>query len=130
MSVDEYTNVFTDKMAFALRIIPDELTKIDKYTKGLPGEYTVPVCHTPTLEAAIWASKSIEEMIKGRTTNKVEVGEKRKFEGSSRPEKKNRFPKSDPKNKRYGDNNEEKWCDKCRRKHIGCDIPIFTARKD
>ena len=33
--------------------------------------------------------------------------------------KKNRFPKSDHNNKRYGDGNEEKWCHKCRRKHIG-----------
>ena len=82
MSIDEYTNAFTYKMEFALRIVPDELAKIDRYAKGLPWEYTVPVRQTPTLEAAIWVAKSVEEMIKGRTTNKVEVGEKRKFEGS------------------------------------------------
>ncbi|XP_023761578.1 uncharacterized protein LOC111910013 [Lactuca sativa] len=82
MSIDEYTNAITEKMEFALRIVPEKLKKIDK------------------------------------TTNKVEVGEKRKFEGSSRSEKKNMFPKFDPNNKRYGDSNEQKWCDKCRRKHI------------
>ena len=30
MSFDEYTNSFTDKMELALRIVPSELTKVDK----------------------------------------------------------------------------------------------------
>ncbi|XP_052621088.1 uncharacterized protein LOC128126933 [Lactuca sativa] len=119
MYIDEYMNAFTDKMEFSLRIVPEELTKINKYTKGIPWEYTMPVRQALTLEAAIWDAKYVEEMIKVRTTNKVEVGEKRKFEGSSRSENKNRFMKSDLNNKRYRDGIEEKWCDKCRRKHIG-----------
>lgn len=41
MSVDEYTNAFTEKMEFALCLVPDELTKVDKYEKGLPWDYTV-----------------------------------------------------------------------------------------
>ena len=94
MSIDEYTNNFTEKMEFALRLVPDELTKIDKYAKGLPWEYAVPVRQAPTLEAAIRAAKSVEDMIKGRAASKVEVGEKRKFDGSSRSGKKGRFSKS------------------------------------
>ena len=134
MSIDEYANAFTDtdKMAFSLCIVPDELTKIDKYTKGLPWEYTMPLRQAPTLEATIWAAKSVEEVIKGRTANKVEVGEM-KFEGSLISKKKNRFPKSDSNNKWFGDRNEEKWCDKYRRKHIGrCskEVTCFKCRKN
>ena len=115
MSVDEYTNAFTDKMEFALRIVPDKLTKVDRYAKGLPWEYAVPVRQAPTLEAAIWAAKSVEDMIKGRAASKMEVGEKRKFEGSSRSDEKRKFSKSGSKKFEEG----TQWCDKCRKKHIG-----------
>ena len=37
-------------MEFALRIVPDELTKIDRYAKGIPWEYAVPVRQSLTLE--------------------------------------------------------------------------------
>ncbi|XP_023758742.1 uncharacterized protein LOC111907174 [Lactuca sativa] len=43
MLVDEYNNAFTVTKDFALRLTPDELTKIDRYAKGLQWEYTVPV---------------------------------------------------------------------------------------
>ena len=118
MSVDEYTNNFTDKMEFALRIVPDELTKVDRYAKGLPWEYEVPVHQAHTLEAAIWAAKSVENMIKGRTTDKVEVGEKRKFEGTSGSGKKSKFSKSDSKKFGGGKGGEAKWCDKCKKKAL------------
>ena len=42
-TLEEYTNSFTDKMEFVLRIVPDELFMIDRSMKGLPWEYTVPV---------------------------------------------------------------------------------------
>ena len=73
----------------------------------------MPVRQAPTLEATIWVANSIEEMINNRTTNKVEVGKKRKFEGSSRSNKSNMFSKS---NKRGG---KGKWCEKCKNKHFG-----------
>ncbi|KAL7598686.1 hypothetical protein Lser_V15G21526 [Lactuca serriola] len=118
MSIDEYTNAFTDKMEFALRIVLDEMAKIDRYAKGLPWEYAMPVHQTPTLEAAIWVSKSVEEMIKGITANKVEVGEKTKFEGSPRSDEKRKFSKSGSK-KFEGGRDEARWCDKCKKKHLG-----------
>ena len=74
MYIDEYTNSFTNNMEFALRIVPDELTKIDKYTKGLPQEYVMPVYQAATLKAAIQAAMSVEEMIKSIATKKVELG--------------------------------------------------------
>ena len=118
MSIDEYTNTFTDKMEFSLRIVPDELAKIDRYAKGLPWEYIVPVHQAPTLEAAIWVAKFFQEMIKGRTANKVKVGEKRNFEGSPRSDEKRKFSKSSLKNFEGG-GDEVRWCDKCNKKHLG-----------
>lgn len=59
MTVDEYTNAFIDKMKFALRLVHDELTKIDRYSKGLPWDYVVLVKLTPTFEATICASRFV-----------------------------------------------------------------------
>ncbi|KAL7604690.1 hypothetical protein Lser_V15G19948 [Lactuca serriola] len=70
-----------------------------------------------SLKAAIRAAKNVEIQLREKGLERYEVCEKRKFEGSSRSENKNRFLKSDPNNKKYGDSNEERWCDKCRRKH-------------
>ena len=123
MLVDEYTNNFTNKMEFSLHIVPDELEKIDMYAKGLPWEYAVPVRQARTLEAVRWAAKSVEDMIKGRAASKVEVGKKRKFEGTSGSNKKNKFSKTG--SRKYGGGREAKWCDKCRKKHAGkCSMEV------
>ncbi|XP_023738976.2 uncharacterized protein LOC111886975 [Lactuca sativa] len=111
MSIDEYTNNFTDKIEFALRLVPDELTKTDKYAKGLPWEYAVIVRQTPTLEAAIWAAKSVEDMTKSRAANNVEVGEKRKHEGSSKTNKESKFSK-------FRGGGEAKWCKGCKKEQF------------
>ena len=67
------------------------------------------------MEAAIWAAKSVEEMIKGRAANKTEVGEKRKFEGFAKPDERS---KSNTRKFRGG-GSEERWCEKCKKKHSG-----------
>ena len=46
---------------------------------------TVPVCQAPTIGATIWVAKSVEEIINDKIANKVEIGKKWKFEGSSSP---------------------------------------------
>lgn len=53
MCVDKYINAFTNKMEFTLCVVPDELSKIDRYSKGQLWEYSVPVKQTPTFEAVI-----------------------------------------------------------------------------
>lgn len=63
MSDDEYTNAFTDKMKFSMWVVTDELTKINKYAKGFPWDYTMLVKQEPTFQAAVYATKSMEEMI-------------------------------------------------------------------
>ena len=69
------------------------------------------------MEAVIWANKFVEDMIKGRAANKVEVGEKRKSEGTSGSNKKNKFLKSG--SIKFGGGAKVKWCDKCKKKHAG-----------
>ena len=75
-------------------------------------ELTVPVRQTPTLEATIWVAKFVDEVINGSIASKVDVGKKRKFEGSSRSNKNNMSSK-------FGGVGEAKWSDKYGRKHNG-----------
>lgn len=72
-----------------------------------------------TLETDIKTAKSLEDMIKGRTTTQDEVKEKRINEGSSYFNKKRRFSKTSPNDKKPRDNNELNWCERCRKKHYG-----------
>ncbi|XP_052626822.1 uncharacterized protein LOC128133426 [Lactuca sativa] len=59
---------------------------------------------------------------------KTEVGEKRKFKGSSRSNKKSKSSKSGLR----GGGGEAKWCEKCKKKHHGkCDgeVTCFKCGK-
>ena len=94
MSVDEYTNAFTDKMEFALQLVTDKLTMIERYAKGLPWEYTVSVKQEPTFTATVWAAISVEGMIKKRTIKRAEVDEKRNVEGCNNNKKRRRSSQS------------------------------------
>ena len=49
-------------------------------------------------------------MIKGRTLDKVELGEKRNNEELSKSNKKIRISKYEPNKNNLGSNNEVKWC--------------------
>ena len=82
MLVDEYTKAFTDKMEFAPGLVPDELTNIDRYAKGLRRKYTVLVKHAPTFEATIWDPKYVEGMMKkkfSKSSNKTGSNQERKW---------------------------------------------------
>lgn len=57
-------------------------------------------------------------MIKQRTTDKTEVGEKKKSKGLSKSDKKGKITMFSPQNK-FGDKNEENWCNKWKKKHVG-----------
>lgn len=58
-------------------------------------------------------------MIKRRVSNKIEASEKRKGEGLSKTDKKSKISQSNPNDKKPRDNREEKWCDECKKKHVG-----------
>lgn len=67
-------------MEFSLRFVPDKLAKINRYPKGLQWDYVVLVKQTHTFESTIWTARSMEDMIKKRIVDKIEVGEKKKSE--------------------------------------------------
>ena len=77
-------------------------------------ELTVPVRQAPALEATIWVAKSVGKKINDRIANKVEVGKKRKFEGSSRSNRKNLSSQS------RGGRGKAKWCNRKCPKEVTC----------
>lgn len=80
-----------------------------------------------TLKTAIWAARNVDTQIKEKDLEKAKPGEKMKFEGSSRSIKRSRFSKSVSINKRSRDTNEDKWCEKCMKKHFGrCTIEVTS----
>lgn len=126
MTVHKYTNDFMDKMDFALCLITDELTKIDRYAKVLPWEYKLS-SHLPLR----WSSglQSLEWMTKKRIVEKAEVVDNRKANGVSwnnNIKKKNKFSNS---NKKFRSNQEGKWCDQCKKKHFGDCIVYFKCKE-
>ncbi|KAL4568446.1 hypothetical protein LXL04_024059 [Taraxacum kok-saghyz] len=98
-TVDEYTDTFLKTIEFAIRIVPDELSKIAAYAKGLPSDYDVAINSATTLDSAIWAARTVETMLKRKTLERSKVGEKRKSDGSFGSNKKKKFSKSTSNNK-------------------------------
>lgn len=109
MSVIEYATTFNEKMELVPYLIPTELSKKDKFANGLPTDFSPSVKSANTVEAAVQVARSLDIIIKGRTTNKVKVGEKMKGERILEPNKKGRFPKYGPNDKKPKDNNDAKW---------------------
>ena len=81
MSIDVYTNAFTDKMEFPLCIVLDVLANINMYTKG---STLCQYIRDLLLRYPYECAKFVDKMITGRTTNKAKVGETRKYDASSR----------------------------------------------
>ena len=118
MSIDDYAAAFTEKMKLFPYLVPTELSKIEKFANGLPADFGPTVKMATTLKSAVRAAKNVETQQKERGLERAEVGEKRKFNGSSKSNKKSRFSKSGSR----GGGSEAKWCDKCKKKHSGkCD---------
>lgn len=76
MAIDEYTNTFTYKIEFSLLILQHERSIIDRYAKGLPWESSDLVHQANALDKSIWVAKSIENMNKGRTSDKKSMWKK------------------------------------------------------
>lgn len=109
MSVTEYATSFIEKMKLVPHLVPTELSKVNKFALGLLADFGLMVKKNTTLKAAIWATKNVETQIREKGLERAEVGEKKKFDGSSRSGKKSKFSKSGPR----GGGSEAKWCDKC-----------------
>ncbi|XP_052620891.1 uncharacterized protein LOC128126804 [Lactuca sativa] len=70
---------------------------------------------TATLKTTVRAAKNVETHFKEKGQERTEVGEKMKFDGSSISNEKSKFLKSGSRGRR----GEDKWCDKCKKKHVG-----------
>ncbi|PWA86609.1 hypothetical protein CTI12_AA139090 [Artemisia annua] len=88
MSIDKYNTTFTEKLQFAMRLCPDEKSKVDRYVQGLPYEYRTAVRIKNTLEEAMDASKVVEDDLISKDGKLGFVGEKRKWDGTSGSSKK------------------------------------------
>lgn len=114
-------------MEFSQCVVIDELTKIDRYAKGLPWEYSMSVKQVRTSKADVWTARSVEGMIKRRTSDKDKVGKKRESEGLLNSNKKRKFLQFGPNNRKYKDNGEDRWCNKCKVKHAGQCMEIVNC---
>ncbi|GJR27309.1 hypothetical protein Tco_1103541 [Tanacetum coccineum] len=60
-SIDKYKTAFAEKLQFAMRLCPNEKSKVDCYVHGLPYEYRTDVRIKTTLEEAMDARKVVED---------------------------------------------------------------------
>ncbi|KAL7591377.1 uncharacterized protein LOC111880758 [Lactuca sativa] len=115
MSIDDHAAAFTKKMKLFPYLVPTELSKTGRFANGLPAKFGPTVKMATTLKTTVRAAKNVETQLKERNQDRAEVGEKRKFDGSSRSNKKSKFSKSDSRGRR----GKAEWCDKCKKKHAG-----------
>lgn len=94
MSVNESATCFTKKMKLVPNLVPTELSKVNKFSIGLPVDYGPTVKLATTLKAAIWAIRNVETQINKKGLERYEAEEKRNLEQTSRSTKKNKFSKS------------------------------------
>lgn len=87
LRVTEYNIAFIEKMKLFPYLVPTKLSKIEIFSHELPTYFGPMVKMATTLKEAVRAVKNVETQIRKNFLEKVEVGEKRKFEGSSRPNK-------------------------------------------
>lgn len=78
-------------MKLVPHVVPTKLTKVDKFSNGLPTDFGPMAKLIRTLKEAIWSGRNVDTQIRDNGLDRMEVGEKMKFEGSSRSKKKNKF---------------------------------------
>ncbi|KAI3787689.1 hypothetical protein L2E82_00022 [Cichorium intybus] len=126
-SVQEYTTEFNEKARFAAHQVDTEERKIDRYLWGLRTQIreflqsSSFITYQQIVEAAKSREKELRRQDSERKGDQGSGGQKRKWEG--KPE--GSFQKQPVSSYQYrGDprKTENKWCEKCRRKHAGnCD---------
>lgn len=98
-------------------MVPTEQSKVDNFANGPPLDISPTVKLETILKVVIWVAKNVETQIRDKNLEKVEGG-KRMSEWYSRTNKKNGFSKFGSGNKKSGGNNEVKWWEKCKVKHV------------
>ncbi|KAI3692532.1 hypothetical protein L6452_32349 [Arctium lappa] len=117
-SVANYSKIFLEKLNLVGHLVPDERSKIKAYQLGLPAEMRTSVRNArgSTLQEVIEESLLVEDDLIAGKEGKGQVGEKRKWEGPSRPV---RPSKPFVSGRVDGNRREDRWCHKCKTKHSG-----------
>ena len=97
--------------------MPTKLSKIERFANGLSTEFGRKVNMATTLKTFVKAGKNMETLLGEKGLERIGVGEKKNFDGSSRSNKKSIFSKSS--SKKFGSGRESKWCQKCKKKQSG-----------
>ncbi|KAI3778829.1 hypothetical protein L2E82_08214 [Cichorium intybus] len=114
MTVDEYTKKFCDMLPFAGESYPSERSQINRYVRGLPWNYELEVKKAETLDGAINAARTVEDVGKRRKEEGPGFSDKRKtVSNSGNIKKKGKMSSSQS---RQG---SVKKCEKCGKEHGG-----------
>ena len=62
MSVSEYATSFTEKMKLVPYLVPNELSKVNKFANGLPADFGLMVKQAISLKATIWEAKNVRRI--------------------------------------------------------------------
>ncbi|KAI3738440.1 hypothetical protein L2E82_28472 [Cichorium intybus] len=115
MTVDEYTKKFCDMLPFVGESYPSERSRINRYVRGLPWNYELEVKKAETLDGAIIAARTVEDVGKRMKEEGPGFGDKRKTVSSisGNIKKKGKMSTSQS---RQG---SVKKCEKCGKEHGG-----------
>ncbi|KAI3782516.1 hypothetical protein L2E82_12566 [Cichorium intybus] len=115
MTVDEYTKNFCDMLPFVGESYPSERSRINRYVRGLPWNYELEVKKAETLDGAINAARTVEDVGKRRKEEGPGFSDKRKTVSSisGNIKKKGKMSSSQS---RQG---SVKKCEKCGKEHGG-----------
>ena len=74
--------------------MPTKLSKIERFANGLPADFGPTVKMATTLKTVVTAAKNVETQIREKGQERTLIGDKKKFDGSSRFKKNRKFSKS------------------------------------
>ncbi|KAI3792884.1 hypothetical protein L2E82_06775 [Cichorium intybus] len=114
LTVDEYTKKFCDMLPFVGESYTSERSRINRYVRGLPWNYELEVKKAETLDGAINAARTVEDIGKRRNDERPSFSDKRKTVSSS-GNLKNKGKLSSSQSRQ----GSVKKCEKCGKEHGG-----------
>ncbi|KAI3715505.1 hypothetical protein L6452_22489 [Arctium lappa] len=130
LTVREYTRQFMEKLDLVGHVAPTEKDKMKAYLNGLPADMQSMVHNSKAsnLREMVEEAQYMEDMIaRNKAEKAVVVTDKRKWENiSAHPKISRPFGG----NRNFGNQQEARWCHKCRTKHHGdCNTTSQTCYK-
>lgn len=117
INVSQYATTLMEMMELVPYLTPTKQSKVERFANGLPMDFGPMVNIATTLEKTIRVAKSLEDIAKEITIDKVEVGRKRKNEESSKSNKRNMLLEPSPSDMEPG-GNKAKWCKEYGKKYF------------